>query len=685
MPISNEILERLQTNDPLLTSLELWDKQIDDIDAAHLAAALKQNTTLTRLNLGHNHIGDAGTAHLAAALKENTALTEFHLLGNQIHAVGAAHLAAALKENTTLTELNLGHNYIGNTGVKHLAAALKQNTTLTKLYLTKNQIDADGAAHLAALLEENATLTILDLMSNQISVAGARSLADALKQNNTLTELNLWGTQIGSTGAKHLATALIENTTLTNLGLESNQIRAVGAKYLAAALKQNNTLTELNLDFNEIGNAGAEHLADALKEDSVLTSLDLRYNQVDFEGAEFLAEALKENTALTKLNLANNQISISGARYLADALKQNTALTKLNLADNHIGDLGAAHLAAALKENDTLLKLEGVSSPEIDALLSKESRIANCLRLLKDFTTPGALDLKLINKAIETLVALAPELHDENNPAPEDSEVSEGYRLLCALSHLNGSHALGALELLKLPMRHPQFAIIADKVYAEALMVSETPGDQATQVARYKLLAYCGRHNIHSSEFATGLAGIAVPQSGHPNFGRVDAISSNPRKLPNDAYWLSYDELQGLAQSALEQTEEASDEHRLLEAVITQKDYDPETVHMLFKSPLFIHALKTTYPHQNTFECLEGYLDLQHVEGLGGKYMLTTVISDLEYPPRPYGCIQDEVTNLKQLITSSLKLTNPDEDEPESKEDINQAIEGRQRLSLFEK
>jgi Ran GTPase-activating protein (RanGAP) involved in mRNA processing and transport len=701
-------LEAALKENTTLTELELGGNHIGAAGAAHLAAALKKNTTLTKLDLWQNQIDDAGAEHLAAALKESTTLTELKLQDNQIGAAGAADLAAALKENTTLTELNLGWNQIDDAGASCLAASLKKNTTLTELNLRDNQIGAAGAADLAAALKENTTLTKLHLVSNQIGAAGASDFAGALKENTTLTKLHLPDNQTGAAGASDFAGALKENTTLTELNLEHNQIDAVGASDLADALKKNTSLTKLYLGSNKIGAAGAEHLAAALKENTTLTTLNLGGNHIDDAGIAHLADALKENSTLTELELWANQIGDAGAEHLAAALKENSTLTELKLGYSGIDDAGDEHLASALKQNYTLLKLNGVSSREIDAFLSRNEHIADCLKLLKDFTTPGLLDFENINETIETLYTLAPELNDEDNPLPEDNYLSEAHRLLCALSSLQGGYLAEALALLESPMRHPQFAIIADKVYAEVLMTNESPEDKAMQVVRYKLLAYCGRHDIHSIEFATGLAGVSVPQGEHPDFELVYAVSSNPRSLPDGACWLNYDELRDLAQSALGQAVQDSDERRLLEAVIAQKDYHPTAVNNCFHSSLFIHALRTAYPHQDTFQCLEGYLDLQHIEGLGGVYalpteddeaILTPVIADLDNAPRiethtyhtslttylfnmifaqatfefpttskPYACVQDEITGLKQLMTLGFELSSRDEDGLESKE-----------------
>ncbi|CAF4150431.1 unnamed protein product, partial [Adineta steineri] len=57
--------------DQTLTTLNLYDSQIGDQGAQHLANALQINKTLTTFNLYNNEIGDQGAQHLANALQIN--------------------------------------------------------------------------------------------------------------------------------------------------------------------------------------------------------------------------------------------------------------------------------------------------------------------------------------------------------------------------------------------------------------------------------------------------------------------------------------------------------------------------------------------------------------------------------------------------------------------------------------
>jgi len=489
---------------------------------------------------------------------------------------------------------------------------------------------------------------------------------DRLQANDTrLTKLDLWWVQISPADAKYLAAALKKNNILTELRLWWNKICPEVAEHLAAALKENNTLTELSLAENQIGDAGALHITASLKENKTLTELSLAENQIGDAGALHIAASLKENNTLTELSLRKNQISDAGALHIADALKENNTLKKLNLEGNAIGPQGIKYLADALKENHTLYELlGGPYSPKISALLSRNRKISECLKVVKNYTTSDLLELELedINKILKTLYELEPRLIDEDNPLPEDNYLSEAYRLLCALSHLQGGHIERVLVYLERPMRHPQFVIIADTAYAEALMVAKLSDDNTqAQIARYKLLAYYGWNN-DGAQFETGLAGVAL-KGEQPNYELLSSILSNPRRLPNGAYWLGYDELQDAANTLVQ---------------AGQKDYHPAIVDMLFKSPVFVQELRNVYPGQADFQCLEGYLGLQHVEGLGGVYTLPdtdlevdhTAIAtlDLDSIQRPYDSIQDEILALKRCVTSGLELVNDDGGEFESKE-----------------
>lgn len=133
----SEAIERLKSNDPTLTSLNLSGNEIGDFGAQALAEALTENNTLTSLNLSVNDIGDLGAQALAEALAENNTLTLLGLSGNKIGVKGAQALAEALRVNNTITTFNLRFNlrYSSVVVMKSIEFFLDRNKLITPLKL----------------------------------------------------------------------------------------------------------------------------------------------------------------------------------------------------------------------------------------------------------------------------------------------------------------------------------------------------------------------------------------------------------------------------------------------------------------------------------------------------------------------------------------------------------------------
>ena len=173
------------------TSVTKINAYINDIGAAAIAEALKNNTVLTFLNLDTNNIEDSGAAAISEALKANTALTWLYLRNNMIGDSGAAAIAEALKTNTALTRLWLQNSTIGDSGAAAIAEALKNNTALTMLHLGSNNIGNSGATAIAEALKSNTALAKLDLDNNPgISDATQQLITGYLAKN----EVNQWPT-----------------------------------------------------------------------------------------------------------------------------------------------------------------------------------------------------------------------------------------------------------------------------------------------------------------------------------------------------------------------------------------------------------------------------------------------------------------------------------------------------------
>lgn len=145
MAISEEIVQRLESNDGNLTELNLREKLAPG-DLDKLLQALQRNTCLKRLDLSYNKIGDIGAKDLAA----NKILYTLNLGGNRIGDPGAKDLAA----NTTLRVLDMSNNSIGDLGTTALAA----NDMLKSLRISGSGISLESINEFLF----NATLTDLE-------------------------------------------------------------------------------------------------------------------------------------------------------------------------------------------------------------------------------------------------------------------------------------------------------------------------------------------------------------------------------------------------------------------------------------------------------------------------------------------------------------------------------------------
>ena len=74
MPLTKEMLKRIENNDPLLQTLDVGGSRIGNADTAHIKYALKTNTFLRSIDMSRCRIGSTGASHVAAALKSNIGL-----------------------------------------------------------------------------------------------------------------------------------------------------------------------------------------------------------------------------------------------------------------------------------------------------------------------------------------------------------------------------------------------------------------------------------------------------------------------------------------------------------------------------------------------------------------------------------------------------------------------------------
>jgi len=159
---------------------------------------LKAHEASPTLTLKHAKIGDEGALEIARFLAHNTKLVRLDLTGNGITPIGAAHLAEALRTNSTLESLTLRHNSLGLAGhvidFSKFCRAVGMHARLEHLDLRNNGIaGTEFASHIGQALKANVLLTHVELSWNPLTPAGGQVLLEHVRQNTTMFDLQLSG------------------------------------------------------------------------------------------------------------------------------------------------------------------------------------------------------------------------------------------------------------------------------------------------------------------------------------------------------------------------------------------------------------------------------------------------------------------------------------------------------------
>ena len=205
---AEEVAEGLQYNTGI-TKLCLCSI-IEDVVMGTLIQGLKRNFTLTSLGLWNDNIDQEGATALKQVLIENITLREL-TLDNCIKSMDVAEvIAKGLRYNTGVMELRLLHVGIMRT----LIQGLTYNSSLQSLSLVGNDMSIKDCHVLSDLLKLNQTMKYLTI-AEYIDLETAKYLADSVVNvNNSLEEIRIFevtGT-MEQNGSKVLADAAIKST-----------------------------------------------------------------------------------------------------------------------------------------------------------------------------------------------------------------------------------------------------------------------------------------------------------------------------------------------------------------------------------------------------------------------------------------------------------------------------------------
>jgi len=163
------------------------DRNVQEEVLIELFDSLKANKVLRILTLFHpESFTSKGAKALAGLLKVNTSLTSLCIWESNIEDEGLEYIAEALKMNTSLVKLDLGWNNITSRGAIAIAKALKVNESLVDLTMQCEDIGNEGFITLAEALKVNKSLRLLSIEGNYLlKKIGALALVDAMKINSS--------------------------------------------------------------------------------------------------------------------------------------------------------------------------------------------------------------------------------------------------------------------------------------------------------------------------------------------------------------------------------------------------------------------------------------------------------------------------------------------------------------------
>lgn len=160
------------------------------------------SSMLWTLDARANGWGDDAVAHLAPALRVNTSLKVLALNDNLIGPAGLAALAHALSYNTTLETLDLSGNACCGpdlVGILALRRCLAVHPRLKKVVLARTHMAADGALALAECFPEAEQLVHLDVALNNLGLVGVLALDAGLRHHHGLRCIDVaWAPEFDS-------------------------------------------------------------------------------------------------------------------------------------------------------------------------------------------------------------------------------------------------------------------------------------------------------------------------------------------------------------------------------------------------------------------------------------------------------------------------------------------------------
>ena len=370
-----QLVDRLEANDPTLTEMSLGRIPLFEISADEIQAmvtALTHNTHVTCMDLW---LPDFVQPSVLDTLEPSEGLLgmSFRQTPSRGFGLAALHHAETVTTQQPNNELAILHD----DDQEHMDYSFIQKVFSSNESLTKVSV-SDATApkawqELFRSLQKNTSITTLQIgeatLADPIKLndQDCNALCELLQRTKTLQSLSLRGIQVSQKGAMELAKGLLQTVGQQTLGSftlhqvlvqDDNDNAAIRQMLAAIKLSSIHTLEIIECDwtFESLEEDCRHPLTVLLSFNYTLQELRM-IDAVDVDVGRPLALGLVNNTCLEILDLQHNELSIVSCEALADVLVTNKSIQQLVLEETDLNDQGIAILAKGLRLNRGLRKL----------------------------------------------------------------------------------------------------------------------------------------------------------------------------------------------------------------------------------------------------------------------------------------------------------------------------------------
>jgi len=287
MPLSEELLQRLQANSPELINLPGRLRELLSDDLKIVGNLLSKHVVLKKICLNANTLG-----HFKEALKH---LKLGKLKALQTLEIGSNHLGdlkehiqyLMLSELDALQNLEIDQNNLGDLGENIKDLMLGKLKSLQKLSIKFNNL-GDLQEHIAQLgLGELKALQTLNIHKNKLGNLGKLCQHLKLGELKALQELIISGNSLGNLGKNFKELGLAKLKTLKKLDIHANNLSDLGMLIKDLGLAKLNALRSLEISHNQLGNLGGHFKDLGLGELKDLRKLGISSNNLGNLGEHF--------------------------------------------------------------------------------------------------------------------------------------------------------------------------------------------------------------------------------------------------------------------------------------------------------------------------------------------------------------------------------------------------------------